>query len=79
MFTTIESYARLQIFLKTKVLEISDKISYFADRLAKLAKSVIFYEKPKIFVKNGQKVDVNNLAENGRFYQILLKTCSLVS
>jgi hypothetical protein len=31
-----------------------------------LAESAIFYEKPKIFVKNGQKVEVNNLAGNGR-------------
>ena len=44
-----------------------------ADRQAKLAKSAIFDEKTKNFVKNGQKVKVNNLAQNGRFYQIMLK------
>ena len=35
--------------------------------------------KKKKIVKTFQKVEVNNLAGNGRFYQILLKTCSLVS
>ena len=35
-----------------------------------------FVEKDK---KNGKKVKVNNLARNGRFYQILLKMCSFVS
>ena len=50
-----------------------------ADRPGKLAKSVIFLWKTKTFCKNGQKVEVNNVAGNRWFYQILLKTYSLVS
>ena len=39
-----------------------------------------FVEKDeKKWEMDGKKVKVNNLAGNGRFYQILLKTCSLVS
>ncbi len=42
-----------------------------ANRPAELAESAIFYEKPKIFVKNSQKVEVNNLAGNGRLADFL--------
>ena len=66
-------------FCKQTYLKFYMRLATLADRPAKLAKSAIFYEKTKNFIKNGQKVEVNNLAGNGRFYQILLKTCSLVS
>ena len=68
-----------EFFLRENWWPVNLNIIISANRPAESAKSAIFYEKPKNFVKNGQKVEVNNLAGNGRFYQILLKTCFLVS
>ena len=67
-----------EFFCRENYWPVNPGIIISANRPAE-SESAIFYEKPKKFVKNGQKVGVHNLAGNGRFHKILLKTNSLVS
>ena len=50
---------------------------YFKNPNSDFTRNVAQRDKKKW--KNCQKVEVNNLAGNGQFYQILLKMCSFVS